>query len=98
MCPKTHDEKDSMSRIRYASGIGSIMYAMLCTRPNVSYALSVTSRYQANLGECHWMTIKTILKPLKRTKDKFLVYGGAHLKDEGNCDVSFQTDKNDSRS
>ena len=40
-----------MSKILYASAVGSIMYAMLCTRPNVSYALSVTSRYQSDPGE-----------------------------------------------
>ena len=39
-----------MKKIKYASAIGSIMYAMICTRPDVSYALSVTSRYQADPG------------------------------------------------
>ena len=42
-----------MSVIPYASAIGSIMYAMLCTRPDVSYALRVTSKYQFDLGEGH---------------------------------------------
>jgi hypothetical protein len=49
-CPLTTDEQSIMSRVPYASAIGSIMYVMLCTRPDVSYALSVTSRYQANSG------------------------------------------------
>ena len=43
--PKTSDEKDRMSRIPYASAIESHMYAMICTRPDVSYALSMTSRF-----------------------------------------------------
>ena len=42
-----------MSMIPYASAIGLIMYAMLCTRPDVSYALSVTSRDQSDLGMGH---------------------------------------------
>ena len=46
LCPQTQDERTRMSMIPYASAIGSIMYVMLCTRPNISYALSVTSRYQ----------------------------------------------------
>ena len=75
-CPTTTDERDKMSRITYASAIGSIMYAMLCTRPDVSYALSVTSRYQSNPGEGHWIAVKNILKYLRRTKDAILVYGG----------------------
>ena len=44
-CPSTTDERDRMNGIPYASAIGSIMYAMLCTRPDLSYALNVTSRY-----------------------------------------------------
>ena len=65
-----------MSKIPYASAIGSIMYAMLCTRPDVSYALSITSRYQSYPGESHWTAVKNILKYLRRSKDMFLVYGG----------------------
>ena len=37
MCPKTQDERTHVSITTYASAIGSIMYAMLCTRPDVSY-------------------------------------------------------------
>ena len=52
-CPKTKDERERTSKIPYASAIGSIIYAMLCTRPDVSYALSITSRYQSDPGESH---------------------------------------------
>ena len=52
-CPMTHDERDCMSKIPYSSATRSIMYAMLCTRPDVSYALSITSRYQSDPGESH---------------------------------------------
>ncbi|KAK8636447.1 hypothetical protein V6N13_124193 [Hibiscus sabdariffa] len=48
LCPSTSQERERMSQIPYASAIGSIMYAMICTRPDLSYALSMTSRYQAN--------------------------------------------------
>ena len=75
-CPATSAEEDKMSRVPYASAIGSIMYAMTCTRPDVVYALSMVSRYQGNPGESHWTTVKNILKYLRRTKDMFLVYGG----------------------
>ena len=88
-----------MSGIPYASAIGSIMYAMLCTRPDVSYALSVTSRYQADPGESHWTAVKNILKYLKWTKEMFLVYGGEEeLVVNGYTDASFQTDHDDYRS
>ncbi|PKI70095.1 hypothetical protein CRG98_009558 [Punica granatum] len=88
-----------MSRIPYASSIGSIMYAMLCTRLDVSYALSMMSRYQSDLGERHWIVVKNILKYLQKTKEMFLVYGGEEeLNVRGYIDASFQTDKDDSRS
>ncbi|KAK8708348.1 hypothetical protein V6N13_059390 [Hibiscus sabdariffa] len=76
MCPSTPQERERMSQIPYASAIGSIMYVMICTRPDLSYPLSMTSRYQANPGESHWTAVKKILKYLRRTKDVFLVYGG----------------------
>ena len=88
-----------MNAIPYASAMGSIMYAMLCTRPDVSYALSATSRYQSDPGESHWIAVKNILKYLRRTKDVFLVYGGEEeLVVNGYTDASFQTDKDDFRS
>ena len=98
-CPTTIDEQECMSKVPYASAIGSIMYAMINTCPDVSYALSVTSRYQSDLGERHWTAVKNILKYLRRTKDVFLVYGGEEeFVVTGYTDASFQTDKDDSKS
>jgi len=97
--PSTKEERDRMNKIPYASAIGSIMYAMLCTRPDVSYALSATSRYQSDPGDAHWVAVKNILKYLRRTKDSFLIYGGQEeLAVIGYTDASFQTDKDDFRS
>ena len=99
-CPNTKDERERMSKIPYASAIGSIIYVILWTRPNVSYALSITSTYQSDPSESHWTAVKNILKYLRRTKDMFLIYGG--LEDDliisGYIDASFQTDKDDFRS
>ena len=71
-CPTTTDERERMSKVPYASAIGSIMYAMISTHPDVSYVLSVTSRYQSDPGESHWTAMKNILKYLRRPKDVFL--------------------------
>ncbi|GJY19713.1 putative RNA-directed DNA polymerase [Tanacetum coccineum] len=51
LCLKTNVELDIMSRVPYASAVGSIMYAMTCTRSDVSFALSMVSRHQQNPGE-----------------------------------------------
>ncbi|KAJ9556642.1 hypothetical protein OSB04_011256 [Centaurea solstitialis] len=45
--------------------------------PDVAYSVSVTSRYQQNPGEPHWVAVKNILKYPRRTKDMFLVFGGS---------------------
>ena len=75
------------------------MYAMICMRSDVAFAISLTSRYQANPGESHWAAVKTILKYLKGTKEMFLVYvGEEELVVSGYADASFQTDKDDCRS
>ncbi|PPZ05609.1 hypothetical protein C5P41_24865, partial [Escherichia coli] len=98
MSPKTPEERDKMARIPYASAIGSLMYAMLCTRPNIAYAVSLTSRYQSNPGLEHWIAIKNILKYLRRTKDLFLIYGGGDLQLDGYTDSDFQSDIDDRKS
>ena len=86
-----------MKDVPYASAIGSIMYAMLCTRPDVCLAISLAGRYQSNPGEDHWTAVKNILKYLKRTKDMFLVYGGdKELIVNGYVDASFDTNPDDS--
>ena len=87
-----------MSLIPYASTIRSIMYAMICTRPDVSYALSVMSRYRSDSGEGHWVVAKDILKYLRMTKDVFLIYkdedSDLHVK--GYTDANFQFYRDDS--
>jgi hypothetical protein len=47
-CPAMAKDREAMSNVPYASAIGSIMYAMLCTRSYVSNALSLTSKYQSD--------------------------------------------------
>ncbi|VAH08133.1 unnamed protein product [Triticum turgidum subsp. durum] len=98
-CPTTAEDIEEMSVIPYASAIGSIMYAMLCTRPDVNLAVSLVGRYQSNPSKEHWTAVKNILKYLKRTKDMFLVYGGdEELVVKGYIDASFDRDLDDSKS
>ena len=88
-----------MKVIPYASSIGSIMYAMMCTRPDVCLAISLAGRYQSNPRVDHWTTVKNILKYLKSTKDMFLIYAGdKELVVNGYVDASFITDPDDSKS
>ena len=76
----TPQERERMSRIPYASTVGSIMYAMMCTRLDVAYSLKVVSRYQSDPNENHWKVVKIILKYLRNTKNQWLIYGNTDLK------------------
>ncbi|BFG35093.1 hypothetical protein CerSpe_213670 [Prunus speciosa] len=66
---------------------------------DISYAVSITSRYQSNPRSEHWSAVKTVLKYLRRTKDMFLVYGGnLELLVEGYTDLDFKSDVDDRKS
>jgi hypothetical protein len=65
-CMATEFKKSVMSDIPYASAIGSIMYAVLSTRPDMALALSLMSHYQSNPGMSHWSAVKSILKFLRK--------------------------------
>ena len=88
-----------MNRILYASAIGSLIYAMLYTWPDIVLAVSVMSKYQSNPDEEHWIAVKNILKYLRRTKDLFLIFrGGSELRIEGYTDSDFMSNPDDKKS
>ena len=53
LSPKTKAEKAEMMKIPYASAVGSLMYAMVCTRPDIGYAVGVVSRFMSNPDKEH---------------------------------------------
>ncbi|KAI9188574.1 hypothetical protein LWI28_025413 [Acer negundo] len=88
-CPETDEEKDFMGRVPYASVIGSLMYAMVCTRPDISNAVGVVSRYMSNPGKQHWETVKWILRYLRGATEKCLTFRKDKLKLKGYVDSDF---------
>lgn len=97
-CPRTPKEIENMKAVPYASAVGSLMYAMLCTRPDICFAVGMVSRYQSNPGQEHWTAVKHILKYLKRTKDYMLVYQADSLVPLGYTDSDFQSDRDSRKS
>ena len=91
-CPMIAEEKEYMETVPYASTVGSLMYVMLCTRPDICYSVGIVSRYQLNPGREHWTAVKHILKYLRRTRDYMLVYHGDELTPIGYTDSNFQSD------
>ena len=53
MCPKSVEEKEQMLKVPYSSAIQSLMYAMMCTRPNICYVVGLASKFQYNPGMKH---------------------------------------------
>ncbi|KAL5577780.1 hypothetical protein UlMin_019479 [Ulmus minor] len=74
MSPKTDEEKESVERIPYASAVGSLMYAMVCTRPDLAYSASLVSRFMSNPGREHWEAMKWVLRYIKGASDVGLLY------------------------
>jgi len=75
-CPKTQEEEEDMSRVPYASAVGSLMYAMVCTRLDIAHVVGVLSRFMSELGKEHWITVKRVFRYLRGTSDYGLCYQG----------------------
>ncbi|KAL0445171.1 UNVERIFIED_CONTAM: Retrovirus-related Pol polyprotein from transposon TNT 1-94 [Sesamum latifolium] len=62
--PKSDTEKKHMKKVPYSNAIGSVMYLMVYTRPDIAYAVSCLSRYMSNAGPPHWEALKWLLRYL----------------------------------
>ncbi|XP_059288714.1 secreted RxLR effector protein 161-like [Lycium ferocissimum] len=73
-CPTNDLEREQMKNIPYTSVVGSLMYAQVCTRPDIAFAVGMLGRYQSNPGLDHWRAAKKVLRYLQGTKDYMLMY------------------------
>lgn len=73
-CPQNGFQRKSMENIPYARLVGSLMYAQVCTRPDIAFAVNILSRFQSNVGHEHWVAGKKVLRYLKATKDHLLTF------------------------
>ena len=87
-----------MARVPYASAVGSLMYAMMCTRPDICYAVGLVSRYQSNPGYKHWNAVKRILAYLRVTTDYALCYQGGDMRLVGYTDADWGGDIDERKS
>ena len=74
--PKIEEEVKYMEEMSYASVVGSIMYAMVCSRSDLVYATSMISRFMSSPGREHWNVVKWVLRCLKGSIDVGILYGG----------------------
>ena len=73
-CLKNDFEQEYMKNIPYALVVGSLMYARVCTRPDIAYVVGVLGRYESNLCIDHWKVTKKVIRYLQGTKDCMLTY------------------------
>jgi hypothetical protein len=66
-----------MSRVPYSSIVCSLMYAMVCTRPDIAHAVEVVGRYMNNPCKEHWEEVKWILRYLRGIATHALCFGGS---------------------
>ncbi|GJU38493.1 hypothetical protein Tco_1191450 [Tanacetum coccineum] len=98
MSPSSEKERMEMSRVPYASAVGSLMFAMICTRPDIAHAVGVVSRYMAEPGKKHWEAVKRILRYIKGTSDVALCYEESGLSVKGYVDSDYAGDLDRSKS
>eukprot|EP00253_Pinus_taeda_P034030 PITA_34030 len=96
--PNTQEEMAHMSKVPYASAVGSLMYVMVCTRPDIAHAVGVVRRYMNNRCKEHWMAMKWILGYLRGTTNQALCFGGSNIALQGYVDVDMAGDRDKRRS
>ncbi|XP_047314291.1 secreted RxLR effector protein 161-like [Impatiens glandulifera] len=73
--PYSEVEKLYMSHVPYASPVGSLMYVMVCTRPDIAYSVNVVNMFMSRPGKKHWQSVKRIFHYLRGTSDVGHIYG-----------------------
>ncbi|XP_042051348.1 secreted RxLR effector protein 161-like [Salvia splendens] len=89
----TDEEKWEMKLVPYSNVVGSLMYLMICTRPDIAHAISTTSRYMADYGRQHWSALKWTLRYLVGADKLGIVFNGEGGVEEvplvGYCDSDY---------
>lgn len=87
-----------MKKVPYASAVGSLMYVMVCTRPDITHAIGTVSKYLSNPGKEHWSAVKWILRYLHGTSDVKLSFGSDIIELLGYSDSDMAGDMDSRRS
>ncbi|CAM8922241.1 unnamed protein product [Rhodiola kirilowii] len=93
-CPSNNSEMLEMENIPYSNALGSLMYAMIATRPDLSYAVSLLSRYMSKPGKYHWYALKHVIAYVNSSAELGLCYSKSAVVSEliGYVDADFASD------
>jgi hypothetical protein len=98
-CPRNQYERDQMKAVPYASAVGSLQYAQVCTRPDLAFITGVLGRYQDNPGIEHWKMAKKAMRYVQGTKHYMLTYRSSDcLEIKGYSDADYAGDKDGRKS
>jgi hypothetical protein len=96
--PRTDSDFEYILKVPYSSVVGSLTYVMVCSRPNLSYAINLVSRYMTNLGKEHRNVVKWIFGYLQGTSNAYLQFARTREGLVGFVDSDFATDLDKRRS
>ncbi|CAH9052299.1 unnamed protein product [Cuscuta europaea] len=98
--PKTDSEIELMKSVPYSNAIGSVMYLMVSSRPDIAYAVSCLSRFMSNPGMPHWNALKWLLRYLKFSANHGLIFTKCTegVKLSGYVDYNYANDKDNRKS
>nr|GEW55256.1 hypothetical protein [Tanacetum cinerariifolium] len=88
--PKMEASTQRIAKVSYASAIGCMMYAIVCTRPDIAHAMGVVSRFMSNPGREHWEAVKWLLRYLKGTSKATLCFNRNEVVLEGFSDSDYK--------
>ena len=91
-CSSSKKEKEDIASTIYSSAVGSLMYAMVCTRPDIAHAVGVVSRFMVNPGKDHWEAVKWIFRYLRGSSKLCLTFGDSKPILEGYVDADWAGD------
>ena len=91
-CSSSKKEKEDIASTIYSSSVGSLMYAMVCTRPNIAHAVGVVTRFMVNPDKNHWEAVKWIFRYLRGSSKLCLTFGDSKTVLEGYVDASWAGD------
>lgn len=87
-----------VKQLEYSRVIGSLMYAMSCTRPDIAFTVGMLSRFTSNPGKAHWDAVQRLMRYLKATLNYSLLYSGYPGVVEGYSDASWCSEPDECRS
>ena len=89
------DVQMELKDVPYKAGVGSLMYAMVATKLNITFAASMVSQFLSKASPPHWMAMKCIVRYLKSTLDSKLCLIGKVITFQEFCDANWMEDAKD---